>query len=363
MNPNYIIIIILIAIIVVLGVTYGIIYGAKEKQSKDGFKSKMDQYPYDNNNELIQEFPNANYTTVQPGLEEKIQNRLLTGYVNWNKGFIPFKEYGDVLYTKRTIYNVNGVILTSSHFQKFLNDSLNADRFKIGDIHNMIINDNFAAIYYGLNKGKDKTNETVMEFIQFKDYGKILGIRIVESWQSTKDENYSNLASIYQEGEDQERQKKLENKTLNYTIDMTEKNLTKRYPINFPIEYIDKEKAKIFIEIILNGFDKWNNNITDYLEWVNNSYSENATINIKGTELNKTEYINKIEEELSEEKENKTLLYFENILIRDNWTALHYRYIITNTTDNSTDFWDSMEFLFFKKEEDNNYTIDGRWVG
>ena len=42
---------------------------------------------YNNTKELIKKYPVINNTTVLPGLEEKIQNRLLTGFENWNRGF------------------------------------------------------------------------------------------------------------------------------------------------------------------------------------------------------------------------------------------------------------------------------------
>ena len=41
---------------------------------------------YDNTKELLEKFPVLNPTHVEPGIGEKIQNRLLTGFENWNRG-------------------------------------------------------------------------------------------------------------------------------------------------------------------------------------------------------------------------------------------------------------------------------------
>ena len=67
---------------------------------------------YNNTDELIEKFPVLNPTTVEPGLERNIQNRLLTGFENWNRGFEAWKVWGNILYTKDSIYNVNGARLS-----------------------------------------------------------------------------------------------------------------------------------------------------------------------------------------------------------------------------------------------------------
>ena len=56
-------------------------------------------------------------TSVKKDLEEKIQNRLLTGFENWNRGFKAWKAWGEILYTKESIYNVHGARLTLAHYK------------------------------------------------------------------------------------------------------------------------------------------------------------------------------------------------------------------------------------------------------
>jgi len=47
---------------------------------------------YDNTEELIKTFQVINPTRVDNGLEKFIQNLLLTGFANWNRGFETWKE-------------------------------------------------------------------------------------------------------------------------------------------------------------------------------------------------------------------------------------------------------------------------------
>ena len=94
---------------------------------------------YDNTEELIQKFPVNNPTTVNRGLETKIQNRLLTGFENWNRGFAAWKKWGNILYTEDSIYNVHGARLSLSQYQAFMDVILKQTDIQMGAFHNMII--------------------------------------------------------------------------------------------------------------------------------------------------------------------------------------------------------------------------------
>ena len=61
--------------------------------------------------------------------------------------------------------------------------------------------------------------------------------------------------------------------------------------------------------------------------------------------------------------ENKTIkkLYFDNILVRDNWAAIHYRYRIEYKETNQKEVGDRMQFLKFI-EEGGNYKIQASWI-
>ena len=142
-----------------------------------------------------------NPTTVKDGIEKKIQNRLLTGFENWNRGFKAWKEWGNILYTKESIYNVHGARLTLEHYQQSMDLTLKRTEILMGDFHNMLITDNYCAIYYDiLTNGR---RSTVMEFVRFKDYSEELGTRVSEGWGSVKNHSYDGLTSF--QGDDEKR--------------------------------------------------------------------------------------------------------------------------------------------------------------
>jgi len=111
-----IILIVVIIAILVLALTLGLVLGLRKKAKDDGDEVVIVN-SYDNTQELIQKFPVNNPTTVRPGIEEKIQNRLLTGFENWNRGFLAWKKWGSILYTEASIYNVHGARLTLGQYQ------------------------------------------------------------------------------------------------------------------------------------------------------------------------------------------------------------------------------------------------------
>ena len=100
---------------------------------------------YNNTAELIEKFPIENPTPVEPGIGEQIQNRLLTGFENWNRGFEAWKAWGNILYTEDSIYNVHGARLTLAEYQASMNVTLQQTDIKMGAFHNMIICDDWAA--------------------------------------------------------------------------------------------------------------------------------------------------------------------------------------------------------------------------
>ena len=70
-----ILIIVIIAfcvVAIILALTLGLVFGLKKKEDDEDDVEIVDSY--ENTQELIKKFPVGNPTTVQPGLEEKIQN-------------------------------------------------------------------------------------------------------------------------------------------------------------------------------------------------------------------------------------------------------------------------------------------------
>ena len=147
------------------------------------------------------------------------------------------------------------------------------------------------------------------------------------------------------------------NLLLHYQIPTTE-NLREKYPILFHVEYLDKDKerANKYIDIILEGFDKWNTDMEEYINWIDIGYTSNASSYGLEREERKMKNYKLAMAELNETYEIKKL-YFDNILIRDDWAALHYRYRRVNRADNTFYVGDRMQFLKFVEDGDN-YKIE-----
>ena len=356
----YIILIVGIIIVVVLALTLGLVFGLKDKDDEKNEDDVEIINSYDNTEELIKKFPVENNVTVQEGLEKKIQNRLLTGFENWNRGYKAWKKWGSILYTDASIYNINGVRLSLTQYQAAMDVSLKRTNIILGKFHNMIICGNYTAIFYDDTKitGKNEKNGTVMEFVSFKDYGGDLGTRVVVGWGGTKGSSYDGMKTF--QG-DQERmvQDEINNLLMNYQIP-SNGNLTQRYPILYPTEYLDKEKADKFINIILEGFDKWNTDIDNYISWLDKGYTEDAlSYGLEGEERNIKTYKDAMRK-LVDDKDIKKL-YADNILVRDDWAAVHYRYRMENRGTGEKYVGDRMQFLKFR-EENNNYKIEKSWI-
>ena len=171
----------LLMMIIVFGVlVVGLVLGLKDFDEEEVLNS------YSNTDELIKKFPVKYSTEVKDGLEKYIQNRLLTGFENWNRGFETWKAWGNILYTKDSIYNVYGARLTLEHYQEDMYETLGKISIQMGQFNNMLIVGDFCAIYYDIIIGKNKG--TTMEFVKFKNYGTADNpdVRVVEGWEVLK---------------------------------------------------------------------------------------------------------------------------------------------------------------------------------
>ena len=307
---------------------------------------------YNNTNELIEQFKVLNPTTVKDGLEKHIQNRLLTGFANWNRGFETWKAWGNILYTKDSIYNVHGARLTLEHYQEDMFDTLGKMKIEMGNFNNMLIIKDYCAIYYDiLIRGR---NGTTMEFVQFKDYSETSDpdVRVVEGWGGVKDDTYYD--SIQRQGSAEKKvQEEQNNFLLIYTPDETENDLTKKYFIKYETE--NDDPGDVIRDIILEGFDSWNKGITDYISWVDKYFDTNAKSKYGDRERDMTKYKEEITELFQNEKITK--LYFDNFLIRDNWAAIHYRFRSVDIKNTKIRVGDRMEFFKFEGSK-----IVGNWL-
>ena len=122
-------------LIVVVAIILVIVLSSKgdEKENQESLEEEVDIVDsYNNTKELMEKFPVGNPVKIYPGLEEKIQNRLLTGFENWNRGFKAWKAWGKILYTDDSIYNVHGARLTLSHYQDSMDVTLKKNEHNHG---------------------------------------------------------------------------------------------------------------------------------------------------------------------------------------------------------------------------------------
>ena len=355
------ILIVLISVVALAALVLGLVFGLSKDHDKD--KDKEEDEPdivnsYNNTDELIEKYKVMNPTEVRDGIEKRVQNRLLTGFENWNRGFKAWKAWGNILYTNESIYNVHGCRLNLEHYQKAMDISLQQANITMGDFHNMLITDNYCGIHYDFLTNGRKSR--VMEFVRFKEYGEPLGARVSEGWGSTKDASYDGLKNF--QGDDESRvQEEQIFFVQNYQIPSNETDLKKKYPIKYKTEYID-DNAEDILKIILEGFDAWNKGIDDYKVWVTNNYDSTAnSSSLDERDRTRDEYIKEMEELCNNNEIKKK--YFDNILIRGNWAALHYRYTREPKplTGENIYVGDRMQFLKFE-EKNGVLKIANSWI-
>ena len=276
----------------------------------------------------------------------------MTGFENWNRGFKAWKKWGDILYTQDSIYNVHGARLTLAHYQDAMDDNLKKVNIQMGDFNSMIIVDKYAAIRYEI-KTAGRAG-TVMEFVEFKDYGDELGTRVVEGWGGPKDDSYEDMCKFQGDEEKAVQQQQID-KMLNYIIPSVT-NLNQKYKIEYEIEYTEPHDIRI-LNIILEGIDKWNAGITAYESWLDSAYDSNAISYDKSIQpRNMVKY--KQEMETLTNTYNIKKLYFDHIIIRDNWAGIHYRYRMENIQTGEKTVGDRMQFLQFEE----NLKIIFSWI-
>lgn len=355
------ILIVLISVEALAALVLGLVFGLSKDHDKD--KDKEEDEPdivnsYNNTDELIEKYKVMNPTEVRDGIEKRVQNRLLTGFENWNRGFKAWKAWGNILYTNESIYNVHGCRLNLEHYQQAMDISLQQANITMGDFHNMLITDNYCGIHYDFLTNGRKSR--VMEFVRFKEYGEPLGARVSEGWGSTKDASYDGLKNF--QGDDERRvQEEQIFFVQNYQIPSNETDLKKKYPIKYKTEYID-DNAEDILKIILEGFDAWNKGIDDYKVWVTNNYDLTAnSSSLDERDRTRDEYIKEMEELCNNNEIKKK--YFDNILIRGNWAALHYRYTREPKplTGENIYVGDRMQFLKFE-EKNGVLKIANSWI-
>ena len=307
---------------------------------------------YDNTEELIKRFPVINPTPVDTPLEEAIQNRLLTGFENWNRGYDAWKAWGDILYTPESMYNVHGVRMTLEEYQQSQNMGLKAADIQMGNFNNMIICDDWCAIRYDITSTNRETEETsegsVMEFVQFKDYGDELGVRVVEGWAGTKGADFDMMRSFLTEEEAAAQDEAMEELEAYVVPEMD--NLEEKYPVLYPTAVSD-EKGEQIKSAVLSDFEMWNQGSESWADWADSYYSSDLQYHVKDDVLTLDEYKEAVC--ASAEETEVERLYFNNLLISGDWAALHYQVVNTNLATGERTTNNVMQFLHFEVNGDD----------
>ena len=223
---------------------------------------------YDNTEKLSRKFPVEHPTTILPGMETVIQNRLLNGFENWNRGFDAWKVWGDILYTPDSMYNVHGVRLTLPEYQQAMNLTLRNNNILMGKFRNMIVNDDWAAIHYDIRtinrESGESSDGSVMEFVQFENYGDGLDTRVVEGWAGTKGKDYDGLLRLLTPQE-REAQEQARAEILSREIPEIDV-LAVRYPVLHPTS-VRTALGREIRQAILLDFDCWNKGFDAWEAW------------------------------------------------------------------------------------------------
>lgn len=301
---------------------------------------------YDNTEELSKKFPVLNPTSIDTKLEKDIQNRLLSGFENWNRGYDAWKAWGDILYTEDSLYNVHGVKLTLKEYQDSMNATLKASDIQMGNFNNMIICGDWTAIRYDISTINRQTGKavdgSVMEFVNFKDYGDELGTRVVEGWAGTKGADFAGVSSFQTEEEKAAQQAELD-AVINATIPETS-NLEEKYPVAYPTA-IDTEMAKKIQSAILNDFDNWNQGSDAWTTWADTYYDSNVQYHTDAGTMTLEEYKTTVKD--AAEATDVKRICFDNMLISGDWAAIHYRITNQDVTTGEKTAGDVMQFLHF----------------
>ena len=290
-------------------------------------------------------------------MEKNIQNRMLNGFENWNRGFDAWKAWGDILYTPDSMYNVHDVRLTLPEYQTAMNATLRANDIKMGKFRNMIINDDWAAIHYDITTINRETGEetpgSVMEFVNFRDYGEGLGTRVVEGWAGTKGEDYEGLLHLLTPEERAAQEAAIAEIAAHEISEIDV--LAVRYPVLHPTA-IRTALGREIRQVLLQDFESWNRGFDAWSEWMERYVSEDFVCHTDFGDANAEQYREAAKEWL-EGKDSKRV-YFNNLLVRDNWAAIYYK--VVSTVGEEKEVKSVMQFFRFVEDE-NGVKIAEVW--
>lgn len=269
-------------------------------------------------------------------------------------------EWGKILYTEDAMYNVHGVRLTLKEYQTTSALSFKSSKMMMGDFNNMLICGDWTAIRYDISSLNRQTGETypgsVMEFVNFKDYGDEMGTRVVEGWAGTVGADYQGLMSFLTEDEKSAQIAFMES-VVTREIPQTE-DLEEKYPVMHPT-VANSNLAEAIKTAILEEFELWNQGYDAWADGAAKFYAADVVYHTDQATMNLEEYKESVREESG--KAVTTRVYFENMLISGDWAAVHFRTRVQDKTSGKIEADNEMKFLHFVPEGDGVKVIEC-WV-
>lgn len=123
---------------------------------------------------------------IEKDIEKAIQDRLLNGFRNWNKGYEAWETWCDTLYEPNAHYTVHGRRLSLAEYKAEMKTLLAEYDIEVGNFENMLIREDWCAIrYHGRSIHKQTGNiqeYQVMEFVRFVQNPEPIGVRVIEGW-------------------------------------------------------------------------------------------------------------------------------------------------------------------------------------
>lgn len=116
-----------------------------------------------------------------------------------------------------------------------------------------------------------------MEFVQFKDYGDELGVRVVEGWAGTKGADFDMMRSFLTEEEAAAQDEAMEELEV-YVVPETD-NLEEKYLVLYPTAVSDEEGEQIK-SAILSDFEMWNQGSESWADWADSYYSSDLQYHV-----------------------------------------------------------------------------------
>lgn len=291
--------------------------------------------------ELLKQFPIKYQTPAESEMSQKIQNRMLNGFNQWNQGFEAWQNWGNVLYSDESIYNVHGVRLTLKEYQQSMGATLQQVDIQMGDFRNMVLVDDWMGIQYEISTNGH--SGTTMEFARFKDFGN-RGAKVDEGWGGVKANDYEGL-QMFQTDEEKAAQQEYIDSIVNTELKDTD-SLDEKYPIEYPTT-LATEKDQKMKDIILQEIDSWNEGYSSWTAFVDENYAEDGALDYNNQGNDRSGFEAALKE--IADKEDVKRVKVLNVLTSEDWTAVHYWNVITDADGNKTAM-DTMAFYHFNDE-------------